>query len=406
VVGDPVAEIRLTRQRMAMSERDRPQLTEQAVLDEARRRTGLDDFGDDAFREPMRRLLHALDEEAHLNIAGRAAQFERIVGILVNRLRTEAHFRLHPEIEEEGIERPLAIVGLGRTGTTMLHRMIASDPQMFALLWYESRNPAPFPGTEDAAKDPRIIDAEAEVQAMLGAAPELIAAHPMDAHAPDEEIMLLEHAFVSSNPEAFCSIPHFAAWLEDQDATPGYAYMKRLLQFLQWQKKRRGSRASRWVLKTPHHLGYLDVLLRTLPGTKVVLTHRDPVETIPSFASLIHTLRTLMSDNPDPLVTGRQWAGKMQRMIERCMTVRARHPDLFLDVRYRELIADPMAQIRRIYAFAELDLSRPAEEHMRAWAIENARERRPAHRYTLEQFGLTEAELRQAFAKYRAQFLT
>jgi hypothetical protein len=388
-----------------MPERGTPQLTQRAVFDEARRRTGLDDFGDDAFREPMRRLLRALDEEAQLNASGRAAQFERIVGILVNRLRTEAQIRLHPEIEEEVIERPIAIVGLGRTGTTMLHRMIASDPRMFALLWYESRHPAPFPGAEDAPQDPRIADAEAEVRTMLGAAPELIAAHPMDAHAPDEEIMLLEHAFVSSNPEAFCSIPRFAGWLEEQDASPGYAYLKRLLQFLQWQKKRRGSPASRWVLKTPHHLGYLDVLFRIFPGTKVVLTHRDPVATIPSFASLIHTLRTLMSDDPDPLVTGRQWAGKMQRMLERCMAVRARYPERFLDVGYRELVADPMAQIRRIYAFAELVLSPAAEERMRAWAIENARERRPPHRYTLEQFGLTEAGLRSAFAPYREQFV-
>jgi hypothetical protein len=382
-----------------------PVFQEQAVLDEARRRTGLDDFGDDAFREPMRHLLRALEEEAQLNAAGRAAQFERIVGLLINRLRTEAQFHLHPEIENEVIERPLAIVGMGRTGTTMLHRMIATDPQIFSLFWYESRNPAPFPEGEGAREDPRIADAEAEVKAMLGASPELIAAHPMDAHAPDEEIMLLEHAFVSSNPEAFCNIPRFAAWLEEQDASAGYAYLKRLLQFLQWQKKRRGCRASRWVLKTPHHLGYLDVLFQVLPGTKVVLTHRDPVETIPSFASLVHILRGLTSDDPDPVEVGRQWGDKMQRMVGRCMAVRAQYPERFLDVRYRVLIADPMAQIRSIYAFAGLELSPAAEERMRAWTIENARHRRPPHRYTLEKFGLTEEWLRAAFAAYCEQFV-
>lgn len=247
-------------------------LDESSVLAEAsRREAGLEDFGDPAFLEPLRRLLAALDGEAELHEQGRAIQFERIVGILCNRLRTEEAIRRHPEILDERIENPIVIVGLMRTGTTMLHRMSASDPRLFALLWYESRHPAPFLGADPGGPDPRILDAEREVEAMLGASPDLIAAHPMDAHAPDEEIMLVEHSFLSTNPYAFCNIPGFARWRETQDLLPGYRLLERLLRFLQWQKRKRGASAERWILKTPFHLLHMDQLLRSFPDRKSVV---------------------------------------------------------------------------------------------------------------------------------------
>jgi hypothetical protein len=385
---------------------------EQAILDEAIqrvRRAGradigeASDFGDPSFRDPLRRLLIALDEEARLNATGRLAQYERIVGLLVNRLRVEDHIRRHPEILDEVIDRPFAIVGLGRTGTTMLHRTIASDPGMFSLKWYESRNPAPFPiraGDVQHESDPRIADAEAEVAMMLEASPDLIAAHPMDAHAPDEEIMLLEHAFVSGNPEAFCNIPRFARWLEDEDPRAGYLYLKRLLQFLQWQKKRRGERGKRWVLKSPHHLGFLETLFDVFPDVRVILAHRDPIQTVPSMASLVHAIRVMGSDEVDAHEVGRQWGGRLRRMMDRCIAVHERAPERFLDLRYEQLVANPMSQIRRIYHFVEQDLSEEAEREMRRWAVENARDRRPTHRYTLEKFGFDETALRSEFANY------
>ncbi len=379
---------------------------EASVLTEASRRAGgLDDFGDPAFREPLRRLLLALETEARLHDQGRRVQFERIVGLLGNRLRTEEAIRRHPEILDEHIEDPIVIVGLMRTGTTMLHRMTASDPRLFALLWYESRHPAPFLDADPAGPDPRILDAEREVEAMLGASPELIAAHPMDAHAPDEEIMLVEHSFLSTNPYAFCDIPGFARWRETQDATPGYRLLERLLRFLQWQKRRRGERAERWILKTPFHLLHMDVLLRTFPGARVVWTHRDPAQCVPSFASLIHTLRTTSSDQVDPLEVGAQWRDLFARAIERSMDVRESCEERFLDVDYRELVADPLAQVARIYSFAGLSFPEEVRASMLRWARENARDKRPVHRYTLERFGYDEAGLERDFARYRERFV-
>ena len=382
-------------------------LDEASVLEEARRRSGgLEDFGDPAFREPMRRLLAALDGEAALHEAGRAALFERSVGLLVERLRTEEVIRRHPEILDERIEAPIVIVGLMRTGTTMLHRMTASDPRLHALLWYEARHPAPFPGADPAGPDPRIADAEREVEAMLDAAPDLIAAHPMDAHAPDEEILLLELAFFSTNPYAFCSIPGWERWREQQDPMPAYRLLDRLLRFLQWQKRRRGERALRWILKTPYHLMHMDALLATFPSARVVWTHRDPVQCVPSFASLIHMLRASHSDRVDPLEIGRQWRDLFAGGIERSLDARAPCEERFLDVDYRELVADPLAQVARIYDFAGLSFPEEVRARMRRWAEENARDKRPVHRYALERFGYTEEGLRRAFARYCARFIT
>jgi hypothetical protein len=382
---------------------------------EAQRRAGAGDFGDPAYAEPLRRLLAALEREADLNPAGRIGQQERIVGLLANRLRSEECVRRHPEILAERISAPVVIVGLARTGTTMLHRMLASDPHLHALLWWESRQPAPPLDLPAGAPDPRIADAEREVEGMLGASPELIAAHPMDAHAPDEEIMLVEHSFLSTNPEAFCRIPSFAAWREGQDLTPGYDYLLRLLRLLQWQKRKRsaqraeGERSSsglRWILKTPFHLGHMDCLFRAFPDARIVWPHRDPGQCIPSLASLIHALRVLGSDRVDPVEIGREWSGKMQRAIERCMDVREQHPDRFLDLRYQDLVADPLAQAARIYAFAGLSFDDEVAAGMRRWAVENARDKRPVHRYTQERFGLDEAGLRRDFARYRDRFLS
>jgi hypothetical protein len=227
----------------------------------------------------------------------------------------------------------------------------------------------------------------------------------MDAHAPDEEIMLVEHSFLSTNPEAFCRIPSFERWREAQDLAPGYRLLERLLRFLQWQKRRRGETAERWILKTPFHLGHMDVLLRTFPDVRIVWPHRDPKQCIPSFASLVHRLRVLGSDRVDPADVGREWREKFRRWILKSLDVREANEERFLDVRYEELVADPLAQVARIYAFAGLSLPEAVRERMRRWAIENARDRRPLHRYTLERFGCDEAGLRRDFARYRERFL-
>jgi hypothetical protein len=377
------------------------------LLARAREQTGLSDFGDDSFLEPMRRLVHAYAAEAGLNALGREFLLGRTFNVLLTRLRAEDWFRRHPEILEEQIVAPLAVVGLPRTGTTMLHRTICADHRMYAPLWYEVRYPVPMDGTDFAAGvDPRIAVSEAEVRAMLEAAPDLASIHPMDARGPDEDIMLLEQAFFSTVPESFAHIPHYGEWLEQQDQSAGYAYLKRMLQFLQWQKKRFGRPAERWVLKAPHHLHFPEVLFATFPDIRVLQTHRDPLATIPSYGSMMFTLTEPYAVAAPKIDIARHWCRKWANGMTATMRLRdAGYEDRYLDVWYEDTVSRPLEEIQRMYDFAGVELTAVARAEMERWRDMNRREARPSHQYTLEEYGFTEKGLCETFKDYRERYI-
>ncbi len=378
----------------------------QALLNEAKDATGLENFGDDSFREPMEKLCAALASEANLNEIGTATQRQRVLDILITRLRVEDWFARHPEIANEEIGAPLVVCGLPRTGTTMLHRVIAEDPEFDAALWYEVRYPAPFEGWKPDQPDARIPAAEAEVQMTLEMAPELMAIHPFDATSPDEEIMLLEQSFFSRTAESYSHIPEFSAWLDEQDQLPGYRYMHRLLQFLQWQHRQQGRAKDRWVLKSPHHLGFLPELFTVFPDATVIQTHRDPVDSIPSICSMCFYLETMGSDGADSKATGAHWSPGWASFLDRAMAYReSAPPERFLDIWYLDSVRDPVATVQRIYEFLGRSLTPIAEEKMHQWTEDNAREKRAAHSYTLEQFGFTEESLAEDFGRYRERYV-
>ena len=240
---------------------------------------------------------------------------------------------------------------------------------------------------------------------MLEGSPALAAIHPLDALAADEEILLLEHSFRSTVPESSANVPSYARWLADHDHGEGYRDLRRFLQLLQWQKRRAGRDAERWVLKTPHHLGFADVVLREFPDALIVQTHRDPLDSIPSLASMICALWVLASDAVDPKEVARQWNAKMATALRRCLGVRDRHPERFVDVCYLDAVRDPIGQARRIYDVAGLPMTAAAEQAMRAFVATNPREGRPPHQYTLAEFGLSEDGIARDFAEYRARFI-
>ncbi len=383
-----------------------------ALVAEARAIDGLDDFGSDAYREPLERLTASLAREARLNDIGHAVLHQRVLDVLANQLRLQAWTTRHPEILDEQIAAPLVVVGLPRTGTTMLHRTIAADRRIAAPLWYETRFPCPALDWDAAGTDPRVVAAQAEVAAIVEANPDILAVHPMDAMGPDEDIMLLEQSFYSYTPQAFAHVPGFDTWLEAQDHRVGYAMLEKLLQFLQWQRKQvaaaRGEvwEAERWALKAPHHLHFMDLVFETFPDAKVVQTHRDPIDTIPSLASMTRELWVVYSDDVDPTVVGETWARKFARGMNHTMDVRERVGDeRFLDLWFRDTVSQPVDEIQKIYDFIGFDLTDEAQAEMHQWLDFNKRELRPAHDYSLEEFGFTEAGLKQQFARYRARFI-
>ncbi|MCP2021306.1 UNVERIFIED_ORG: hypothetical protein J2Y76_002221 [Pseudomonas reinekei] len=378
-----------------------------ALLAEARARSGgLDDFGPGDFRQGLRVLADALNNEACLSPAGRGLLREKLLGQLVNRLVMEDHLRRHPEILEQPIDDPLVIVGLPRTGTTLLQRTLAVDPQFSKAQWWETRYPAPLPGETLEQPLKRIARAREEVAGMIEFLPQLLAIHPLDAEQPDEEFMLMEHSFLCAM-DSYVNVPSYTAWLDAQDQTQVYRYLKRTLQFLQWQQARRGIEPGRrWLLKSPQHLHTLELLFEVFPKAQVVLTHREPARTIPSLASFIHTLWLLYSDKADAEAVGEQWNRRMARALRHAMAVRERMPpQRFLDVLFEDTVAEPQAVVERIYQFAGLQLTPQTRSAMAQWLQANGREKRAVHHYSPGQFGLSEEILQRDYAEYRTRHI-
>ena len=374
------------------------------VIEQAKKRTGLIDFGDDSFRDPLKILLRALIDQADLNNMGIQSQSARIIEILCQRLLLQSFLNKYPEILNEEINEPVVIVGLPRTGTTMLHRTLASDSRFYTPIWFETRFPSPPLDWDFTGDDPRLEAAKAEIDGMLLGNPDLAAMHPLDAEAPDEEIMLLEQSFYSAVPEAFCNVPDYGDWIDKNDNKPGYEYLYRVLQFLQWQKKLKGQKSQRWLLKAPHHIHHLQLLIKIFPGIKIIQTHRDPLETIPSFTSLNYALWKLNMDNPDPRAVADIWCTKFSRSMRKSIRIRDQNPEHFFDVNYKDTTGDIDGVLEDIYKYIDMDFTGEAKAAISQWRQQNPRDKRAIHEYSMEQFGYTDEFIKEEFKEYRERY--
>ena len=365
---------------------------------------GLKNFGAPRYREALERLCTSLNTEANLSDFGHGLLHGKLIELLVNRLRIEDWFSRFPEIENEVIAPPLVIVGLPRTGTTLLQRVLAQDPALYSMAWWESRYPVPFPDESLQAPTQRMERARGEVAVMVQAMPKLMAIHPMNADEADEEVMLMEHSFRAAF-NAYAHVPSYMQWLHSTDETPAYDYLQRVLKFLQWQKRQRGVSAARWVLKAPHHLLRMGLLLRLFPGAAIIQTHRDPVDTIPSIASFIHTLWCIYGTTPSATAAGQEWSALMARAFAHTDAVRAENPAPFFDVQFLDTVKKPLEVVRAIYAHCGMALSAEAEAAMQQWLTANGREARASHEYHAEDFGLSAAQIATDFAGYTSRHL-
>ena len=230
--------------------------------------------------------------------------------------------------------------------------------------------------------------------------PDFFAIHPVDTYAPEEEVVLLEQSFISTSPEAMMNVPTYAKWVEENDNTPAYVELKRILQYLDWQRH-----SERWILKTPHHLEFLDPLLSVFPDAKIIHTHRDPIKAVGSCCSMMTHLRAMTSDQVDPHYVGKHWSRKIERMITRAMATRDRVNDKnFIDVSYYDLIKDPISQVERIYETFGMTLSSEAKSTMQDSRKENRQHKHGKHAYELSDFGLTKDGIEKQFAPYRERF--
>lgn len=366
----------------------------------ARRKSGLSDFGDEWFLEPLQVLVASINEEARLTPVGVRLLGARIVSALAVRLRAERLLREHPEIRDLDLGKVVVIAGLQRTATTTLHRLIAADPGVRALRSWEALNPVPLPGETPGDPRGRLREAKLAVRAIRFLAPDFLAVHPLAPDAPEEDVLLLDASFMSQSAEATMRVPRYASWLEEQDHQKAYEYLVTLLKILQWQRPGRC-----WVLKTPHHLEYLDVILAVFRDVSVVQTHRDPKKSIPSFCSMVAHATGLWSDRVDPQEIAAHWMRKTLRMIERSMNVRKTSSDgVFVDVLYRDLVADPIGALRTVYRSAGIDFTEAAENAARKIAARDVKDRHGRHVYAAASFGLDGRAIDEAFGFYRQAY--
>jgi len=372
------------------------------ILDQAKSETGLSDLGEPLFFEGLNKLIDSINNEANLNEIGIQAQPIRIQGLLINRLRFEEDLKKFPEILDQEIIAPIVIVGLPRTGSTMTHRLLASDPNHTAMLWWEGRYPALLPGEKRGDIEARMKLGKAEVDAVVAASPEALDIHPWDYKGADEEILLLEHNFLSTVPESFMALPSYSKWIEEQDHTLAYEDLKKFIQYLQWQNP--GREKKRWVLKSPHHLGFIDKMISVFPDAKIIQTHRDPIKTVPSFCSMCANLFEPLTTNFDKVFIGKHWSNKLTRALNHCMNISEQHPDNFLDLEFLNMIKDPIDEMKKIYEFIGESFGEKTEVAMEAWREENKHEM-GAHKYSLEEYDLTESQINDNFAKYQQKYI-
>jgi len=367
-----------------------------ALVAAARQSTGLEDFGAESYREGLGILCESLSAEAQLNGFGQMALPGAIIGALANRLKVTDWIKTHPEVLTEKIENPFVVVGIFRAGTTLCSYLLEKDSRHRPLYRWEASDSTPPPTPDTISADPRIAATRAQMAMVDQINPRLRVVQSEEPDGPTECISITGQDFRSSIWEAMANIPHYGRWLSTVDHTSAYDYYKRALQLLQ-----SGGVRKRWTLKAPNHAMHLDQLVRVLPGARIVLLHRDPVSVVTSACSLITTLTGTFSDADHKAYIAEQWTGMLARSVDAIEKFRAARPDVLIaDVRYADLMADPIAAMRRVYGQFGDTIEGQPEEAMRVHIASRPQGKHGKHSYGVSEFGLDAGAIMERFKPY------
>lgn len=376
-----------------------------ALLGRARALTGLGDFGSDDFHEPLDLLLRDLEAHARLTALGRWQTYRYLLRLLRVRLQIRDYERRDPGVTEEVVEAPLFVVGAPRTGTSILHALLARDPAHRVPEGWELLMPVPPPAPDPAAfaADPRIPAADAELRFFDQVTGTLDAIHVYGARLPKECLSAQSFAFRSQEFPARYHVPNYTAWLLGCDMAPAYDLHRRVLRILQ----RGFPRDRRWVLKSPAHLHSLPELLDAYPDARLAVTHRDPITVLGSVTSLIATLRGVHSDDVSYPVIGRYHADLYVHDLDRLVdhdTGGLFAPGRVHHSQYADFMTAPLDTVRALYEALDMELTDDAEDHMRTYLDARPKDKHGVHRYAFDDLGLDRAHESARFGRYRAHF--
>lgn len=375
-------------------------LGERELLESAAANTGLDDYGDSWFREPLAILLRALEAEADLTLLGRILCRSELQRFLQNRLRIEDYWKRHPELADEVVAAPVFVCGLARTGTTLLHELLAQDPRNRVPMLWEMMFSVPPPETDSYATDPRIAQAHRDIAMLDLIDPAFPSMHENAGDRPNECIFIFALQFLADFFVGQYNIPSYSIETASLDLDPVYAYHKRVLQLLQSRHA-----GDRWVLKSPAHIARLDHLFSVYPDARVVVTHRDPLRVISSISSLFISLRSMRSHAVRDDVAGSVFVQQM--MLQIYLQLReelSAQSGQIVDVVYRDLVRDPIGTVAGVYEQWGIPLSEEARERMEIYLRENPQGKHGVHTYSFEETGLDLSSERAKFAAYQAAF--
>lgn len=373
------------------------------LLAAARASAGLEDFGDPHFMKGLAVLVEGFKNEAGLSPIGEQMAFGGLLNMLVNKLRYVRDIKRHSEILDEKITRPIVILGLPRTGTTKLLRILGTDPQAQAMTYWRMMNPAPFPDEEPGNPQGRIEAAKAAVAMLTEQFPGFIARHPTEALQPDEEVLLMQGSFEHVVTWLFARMPSFYDHAMNGDMRPQYRFLRSQMQYLQWQDG--GARGRSWVLKSPCHTGFVDVLLETFPDAVLVHCHRDVNQLLPSIAGLVEEMRRIHSDHVDRKALGDDMLMYFGRLMDRYLQLRDELPkERVLDVRYDEVLHDAPGVVRRIYERVGRALTPEMAQRIAAWEEERPPHYLGTYSYSAADYGYGPDTIDRRFAAYNARF--
>jgi hypothetical protein len=378
----------------------RRRLSVDRILESAARWTKLSDWGDERFREPLQVLVESLEKDARLSPFGRLLTRLNLIHYAANRLRVQHAITAHPEILNQLVARPIFVVGLPRTGTTLLHNLLCQQSECRPLLFWEALQPA----ANAHGKDRRPANARRLFNALTRwGAPQLRTVHPIDADGPEECTWMLFNTFVT--PAFFLNgnVRGYLDWLRrrGRELLPwAYEQYRRYLQVLQWGQPR-----GHWVLKSPAHSFGLEALLQQFPDACVIQTHRDMGKVLPSACSLFAVSQGIYSDEVDCRRLGPEVAHLLRtHLLEPAMKARAEGPSRIFDVPFRSLVADPISTVHAIHRHFGLEADEAMEQRMHQWLAANPVNKNGLHQYDLEQFGLDRADVERLFGDYQEQF--
>ncbi|MEM1114420.1 MAG: sulfotransferase [Pseudomonadota bacterium] len=377
-------------------------LERENLLANARRQTGLEDFGEEDFLPGLDRLLHALETEAKLSLLGRVVARADLLRTLQNRLGMVALLRQHPEIEEQAITQPLFVVGPPRSGTTIFHDLLAQDTANRVPLSWEAAYPLPPPETASYDSDPRIAQVDKDLDRVDSLIPEFKTMHPMGAQRAQECVALTSIDLTSMIYQVQFEVSSYDLWVLEQEMRSALKWHRRFLQVLQWKCP-----GQRWALKSPQHLWHLQHIHREYPDALFVQTHRDPLKTLVSMSSLAAALRRLASDHVDLAAITRYYAEALARGYDNTVAYRrsgALPDDQVVDLYFQDFIRDQVGTVGRAYNHFGLELSEQAAGAMQAFLDDNPADKHGKHSYSLADTGLEEASLRERFANYESYF--